>query len=42
VIALNDAADDWMADMPPETATGEVKRAIAAFRRFLEPVEEAP
>jgi len=41
VIAFNDAADDWMAGMPPETATGEVTRAIAAFRRFLEPVEEA-
>lgn len=37
VFALNDAFDDWMSDMPAETATSEVTHAIAAFRRFLEP-----
>lgn len=37
VLALNDAFDDWMTEMPPETATKEVMHAIAAFRRFLEP-----
>lgn len=41
VLALNDAFDDWMAELPPETATAEVTQAIAAFRQFLEPVERA-
>jgi len=41
VLALNDAFDDWMADMPADTATAEVTHAIAAFRRFLEPDEVA-
>jgi AcrR family transcriptional regulator len=42
VRALNDAFDDWMAELPPESATAEVTRAIAAFREFLEPKEEKP
>ncbi len=41
VLALNDAFDDWMAELSPETATAEVTLAIAAFRQFLEPVERA-
>ena len=41
VLALNDAFDDWMTELPPESATAEVTRAIAAFRDFLEPSEVA-
>lgn len=37
VVALNDAFDDWMADMPAEAATAQVTHAIAAFRTFLAP-----
>jgi len=39
MLALDNAFDDWMATLPPTTATAEVTHAIAAFRQFLEPVE---
>lgn len=42
VLALNDAFDEWTAELPAETATAEVTHAITAFRQFLEPKAETP